>query len=81
MTLKERITQELLESIGDPAGLEEVLKRNSRSKGPLYLGLAQATTEIYERLEFAFFKRSTIPKSRRVRWLSRSKPLAHRRRV
>ena len=54
MTLKERISQELLDSIGDPVVLEEVLKRHSRSKGPLYLGLAQATTELCERLAFAF---------------------------
>ena len=54
MTLREKITEELLYSIGDPAGLEDVLKRHSRSKGPLYLGLAQATTGLCERLAFAF---------------------------
>jgi hypothetical protein len=44
-TLKETITRELLDSLDDPSGLEAVLKRHSRSKGPLYLALAEATSQ------------------------------------
>lgn len=50
MSIKETIIKELLDHISEPAGLEEVYKRHSRSKGPLYSALAEATNEL--RLEY-----------------------------
>lgn len=49
-TLKANITQELLDSVDDPSGLEAILKRHGRSKGPLYLALAESTSELRQRL-------------------------------
>ena len=46
MTLKETIVRELLESVDNPAGPQEILNRYSRSKGPLYIGLAEATAAL-----------------------------------
>ena len=48
MTLKQIITEELLESVDEPARLEEVFRRYSKSKGPFYLALADATSQLYE---------------------------------
>lgn len=53
MTLKETIVRELLESVDDPAGPQEILNRYSRSKGPLYLGLAEATNVLERRVSVA----------------------------
>ena len=53
MTLKQTITEELLDSVDDPVGLEEVFRQRSRSKGPFYMGLAEATSELRRRLETA----------------------------
>ena len=53
MTLKETIAQEFLDSAGDPSRLEEVFRRFSHSKGPLYGGLAQATSQMELRFEEA----------------------------
>jgi len=50
MSIKETILKELLDHISEPTGLEEVYKRHSRSKGPLYSALAEATNEL--RLEY-----------------------------
>ncbi len=50
-TLKETIFQELVDNVGDPDRLEEVLIRHRASKGPLYLGLAQATSLLEHRLK------------------------------
>jgi len=43
MTIKDTIIEQLLDCADDPSGLAEVLKRHGRSKGPLYLALAEAT--------------------------------------
>lgn len=51
MTLTQVITKELLESVGQPGGMEQVFRTHSRSKGPLYSALADATVEIRRRLE------------------------------
>ena len=50
MTRTETITRELLEAAHDPAALEDVFRRHSHSKGPLYAALAEATTQLCERL-------------------------------
>jgi len=62
MSIKETITKELLDRIDDPAGLEEVLKRHSRSKGPLYLAIAEATTALGSGLETLVQNRQAIQK-------------------
>ena len=49
-TLTESITQELLDAVDDPAGLEGIIQKHARSKGPLYAALAQATSCLKERL-------------------------------
>ena len=51
MSIKEAITQELLDCADDPSGLEKVYERYGRSKGPFYLGLAAATTSLGSQLE------------------------------
>jgi len=51
MTLTRTITDELLDSVGETGGLDEVLRRRSRSKGPLYAALSDATMELTQRLE------------------------------
>ena len=53
MTLKQTITNELLESVDNSIELEEIFRRYSRSKGPFYLGLADATSELWGRLKAA----------------------------
>ena len=53
MTLKQTITEELLDSIADPGGLEEVQRKYSKSKGPYYLALAEATSQLLNRLQRA----------------------------
>lgn len=50
MTLKGTVTQEFLDSVDDPDGIEAVFKRFSGSKGPLYQGLAAATATLRGRL-------------------------------
>ena len=50
-TRTEAIARELLNAALDPGGLPAVLRRHSRSKGPLYLALAEATAEMTSRLE------------------------------
>ena len=62
MSIKETITKELLDRIDDPAGLEEVLKRHSRSKGPLYLAIAEATTALGSGFETLAQNRQAIQK-------------------
>ena len=51
MTLTRTIFEELLDSVGEPGGLDEVLRKRSRSKGPLYAALSDATMELTHRLE------------------------------
>ena len=51
MTLRETIAQELLGAIDDPGELDAIFQRYNRSKGPLYLGLADATSELIDRYE------------------------------
>ena len=51
MTLKQTIANELLDSVDDPVGLEQIFRQHSRSKGPFYLGLADATSELWTRLK------------------------------
>ena len=53
MTIKENITQEFLDSAGDPARLEQIFRRFGHTKGPLYGGLAQATSQMELRFEEA----------------------------
>ena len=53
MTLKETIVRELLESVDDPTGPQDVLNRYSKSKGPLYIGLAEATNVLERRVSVA----------------------------
>lgn len=48
--LTETITSHLLEAAIEPDGLAAVLHRHSRSKGPLYHALAQATAELARRM-------------------------------
>lgn len=50
MTLKGTIVVELLNSIADPGELEEVVRKYSRSKGPFYAALAEATAQLLRRL-------------------------------
>lgn len=50
-TLTQTIKQELLDSVNDTAGLQAVLQKHRHSKGPLYIGLAQATTSLIEKLQ------------------------------
>jgi len=50
MTLKQTITDELLNSVADPGELEEVVRKYSRSKGPFYAALAEATSQLLNRL-------------------------------
>ncbi len=50
MTLKQTITDELLNSIADPGELEEVVRKYSKSKGPFYSALAEATSQLLRRL-------------------------------
>ena len=52
-TLKETIRREILDTVHDEDRLRSVLKNRGRSKGPLYLALAEATAEMIERLEKA----------------------------
>ena len=49
-TLTETIVEKLLDAVDDPAELQCVLQEHGHSKGPLYLALAQATTQLVERL-------------------------------
>ena len=51
MTLTRTIFDELLDSVGEPGGLAEILRKRSRSKGPLYAALSDATTELTHQLE------------------------------
>ena len=46
MSLREEITQALLDSIDDPAELGKIYRRYGRSKGPFYLALAAATAAL-----------------------------------
>ncbi len=50
MTLTQTITEELLNYLGEPGGIEQVLQKYSRSKGPLYSALASATVEMRQRI-------------------------------
>ena len=50
MSIKQSVETELLDSVGDPDGLEEVFGRYGRSKGPFYLGLAAATAQLRAQL-------------------------------
>jgi len=50
MTLKQTITEELLDSVADPGELEEVIRKYSKSKGPFYAALGQATTTLLSKL-------------------------------
>jgi len=47
-TLTNEITRELLDAVGNPAGLEAVFQQHSHSKGPFYHALAQATASLTE---------------------------------
>jgi len=52
-TLTQTITSELLDAVDDDGALKAVLQRHSRSKGPLYHALAQATSQLHHRLDKA----------------------------
>ena len=64
MTLKQTITREVLESVEDPAGPRDVLNRYSRSKGPLYLALAEATNQLQRRVSAASLEMATVESRR-----------------
>ena len=52
MSLTDTIAGQLLEVVDhDPTKVDEVLKAHSRSKGPLYIGLARATATLKERFQ------------------------------
>ncbi len=51
MTLKETIAREFLDAMENSDGLDGVFQRHNRSKGPLYAGLAEATSQLRHRLE------------------------------
>ena len=63
-TLTDTITGELLDTMDNPSGLDAVLKRHSRSKGPLYCALAQATTQLQQQLADAAADISRINENR-----------------
>ena len=46
MSKKDDLVVALLESVDDPEELEEVFRRYSSSKGPFYLALAEATSQL-----------------------------------
>ncbi len=46
MSKKDDIVVALLDSVDDPEELEEVFRRYSSSKGPFYLALAEATSQL-----------------------------------
>ena len=48
MSKKDDIVEELLDSVDDPTELENVFRRYSSSKGPFYLALAEATSQLDE---------------------------------
>ena len=50
MTIKQTIVDELLECGDDPTALKEVFDRYSRSKGPLYSALSEATSRVRQQL-------------------------------
>ena len=50
MTLTDQITRELLKCVGEPAGLSAVMARYSKSKGPFYHALANATNRLIQQL-------------------------------
>jgi DNA repair exonuclease SbcCD ATPase subunit len=51
MTVKDTITRELLDCAGDPGEVEAIFQKYSRSKGPLYNALAEATNQLRGQLE------------------------------
>ena len=50
MTMKETITQELLDAVDDPGGPEAVFQRHSHSKGPFYAALSAATAQLRDQV-------------------------------
>ena len=50
MTLKQTIVDELLNSVEDSEHLEEVVRKFSKSKGPFYAALGEATSQLLSRL-------------------------------
>ena len=53
MTLTAMIEDELLDAAGEPGGLEPVMSRHRKSKGPLYKALSSALGVMGQRLEQA----------------------------
>ncbi len=51
MTLREIITEELLNAVGHPEELENISRTYSRSKGPYYAALLDATSQLQDQLE------------------------------
>ena len=49
MSKKDDIVEGLLGSVDDPDELEEVFRRYGSSKGPFYLALAEATSQLDDR--------------------------------
>ncbi len=49
-SITESIANELLDVTNDPTAIEDVLTRHRKSKGPLYIALAQATTQVRDDL-------------------------------
>jgi len=51
MTLRETITEELLNAVEHPEQLENISRTYSRSKGPYYAALLDATNQLQEQLD------------------------------
>ncbi len=51
MTLRETITEELLNAVEHPEQLENISRNYSRSKGPYYAALLDATNQLQDQLD------------------------------
>ena len=51
MTLTEQITEQLLDAIEEPGGLDAVYQEFSKSRGPYYQALSNATAQLQEQFE------------------------------
>jgi septal ring factor EnvC (AmiA/AmiB activator) len=63
-TLTATITEALLGAVDDSERLERVLQQNAHSKGPLYLGLAAATTQLRSHLDSVRESVATVERER-----------------
>jgi chromosome segregation ATPase len=61
-TITETITQELINAVENPAEIEKVIHDRSKSKGPFYMALAQATALMTDNLKAISGKCQSIDK-------------------